>query len=385
MAVTPGAFFSNFVPELDSLKQALPPEHVAPFVSSLTEMRKAMLTSDAWRSFFIIAIGCVLLFLYARKKLNATMTVAAIALLCLVDLWTVNKRYLYDEQFVPKSEHADTFAKTQADEQILQDTALNYRVLNWATNTFNEPNNNTSYRHKNVGGYHAAKLRRYQEMIDHHISKEMDTAYQAIAAAGGMMDSVDASGFRVLNMLNTKYFILPTGEKGQTVAVENPYASGNAWFVNSVQYVGSANEEIDALNEILPTETAVVDVSSEYTYKDPWKDTMVFTDSLATVRLTAYEPNRLTYHTSSTQDGLVVFSEIFYPGWQVTIDGQQDNIERVDYILRAVEVPAGEHTIEMWFDPTSLHTTETIAYVALALLLMGVLALIGTRWMKRKN
>lgn len=140
------------------------------------------------------------------------------------------KRYLNDEQFVPKSKQTEAFVKTQADEMILQDTTLNYRVLNFIGfpgNTFNE--NNTAYWHKSVGGYHAAKLRRYQEMIDHHIMPEMQETYQAVATAGGQMDSVDASKFRVLNMLNTKYFIFPAGEQGQAVPVMNPYAYGNAW------------------------------------------------------------------------------------------------------------------------------------------------------------
>ena len=161
-------------------------------------------------------IGCVLLFLYQQRKLKASFTLAGIALLCLIDMWSVNKRYLNDEQFVPKSKQAEAFVKTQADEMILQDTTLNYRVLNFIGfpgNTFNE--NNTAYWHKSVGGYHAAKLRRYQEMIDHHIMPEMQETYQEVATAGGQMDSVDASKFRVLNMLNTKYFIFPAGSKGR--------------------------------------------------------------------------------------------------------------------------------------------------------------------------
>ncbi|KAB6295512.1 hypothetical protein, partial [Bacteroides xylanisolvens] len=262
LAVAPGAFFSGFITtqEMAALKQALPAEHLAPFVANLTEMREAIIASDAWRSFFIIMIGCLFLFLYQQRKLKASFTLAGIALLCLIDMWSINKRYLNDEQFVPKSKQTEAFVKTQTDEMILQDTTLNYRVLNFIGfpgNTFNE--NNTAYWHKSVGGYHAAKLRRYQEMIDHHIMPEMQETYQAVATAGGQMDSVDASKFRVLNMLNTKYFIFPAGEQGQAVPVVNPYAYGNAWFVDKVQYVNNANEEIDALNDILPTETAVVD------------------------------------------------------------------------------------------------------------------------------
>lgn len=314
----------------------------------------------------------MLLWLHATGKLRQSLTVAGIAVLCLADMWTVNKRYLNDGQFVPRSIQTETFSKTQTDEQILQDKSPDYRVLNFATDAFNE--NNTSYWHKNVGGYHAAKLRRYQEMIERHISPEMQAAYQAIAAAGGEMDSVDASKFRVLNMLNTKYFIFPAGQQGQTVPVLNPYANGNAWFVKNVQYVDNANQEIDALKTILPTETAVVDVR----FKEVLKGTAeAYKDSLSSIRLTSYEPNRLVYETENAGDGIAVFSEIYYPdGWQATIDGQPAELGRADYILRTMYVPAGKHTIEMRFDPTSLHVTEGIAYGALALLVIGVAVIV---------
>ena len=382
LAVAPGVFFSGFITaqEMAALQQGLPTEHLTPVITNLTEMREAIIASDAWRSFFIIIVGCFLLFLYQQKKLRATFTLAGIALLCLIDMWTVNKRYLHDEQFVPKSKQAEAFVKSRTDEIILQDTALDYRVLNFVGfpgNTFNE--NNTAYWHKSVGGYHAAKLRRYQEMIDHHIVPEMQATDQELTAAGGKMDSVDASKFRVLNMLNTKYFIFPAGQQGQTVPVENPYAYGNAWFVDNVQYVDNANEEIDALNDILPTETAIVDAK----FKEQLKGvTGGYKDSLSTIRLTSYEPNRLIYKTSSPKDGVVVFSEIYYPGWQATIDGQPADIARADYILRVMNVPGGEHTIEMWFDPQSIHITESIAYAALALLLIGVMVLL---WMERRK
>lgn len=377
-ALAPRLFFSSFVPaqEMAALQQAIPAEQLSPIIANLEEMRINLLTSDAWRSFFIIAIGTLLLLAYNAKKLKASWTVGAIALLCLVDMWSVNKRYLYDEQFVPKSNQTATFNKTQTDELILQDPSLDYRVLNFATNTFNE--NNTAYWHKSVGGYHAAKLRRYQEMIEHHISREMQDAYKEVATAGGRMDSVDASKFRVLNMLNAKYFIFPS-QGGQTVPIENPYALGNAWFVDKVDYVGNANEEIDALNSINPQQTAVVDVK----FKEALKGvTESFKDSLSSVKLTSYEPNRLVYETSSPKDGIVVFSEIYYPDWTATIDGQPADIARADYILRAMNVPGGKHTIEMRFDPKSIHVTESIAYGALALLLIGVIVLV---WQYRKK
>lgn len=376
LAVAPGSIGSGYVPAQEAQmlqnavnQQMIPANELSGILANLGEMRAELVSSDALRSFIIIGIGCSLLWLYASGKLRSSLTIAGITILCLADMWGVNKRYLNDAQFVPHSIRTETFTKTNTDELILQDTSLDYRVLNFATSTFDD--NNTSYWHKSVGGYHPAKLRRYQEMIEHHISPEMQAAYKAIATAGGEMDSVDANKFRVLNMLNTKYFIFPAGQQRQTVPILNPHAYGNAWFVNKVQYVNNANEEIDALDSIIPTETAVVDAR----FKDVLKGTTEsYKDSLSSIRLTSYAPNRLTYETNNTQDGIAVFSEIYYPdGWHVTIDGQPAELARADYILRTMYVPAGQHTIEMRFDPTSLHVTEGIAYGALALLVIGII------------
>ena len=376
LAVAPGSIGFGYVPAQEAQmlqnavnQQMIPANELSGILANLGEMRAELVSSDALRSFIIIGIGCSLLWLYASGKLRSSLTIAGITILCLADMWGVNKRYLNDAQFVPHSIRTETFTKTNTDELILQDTSLDYRVLNFATSTFDD--NNTSYWHKSVGGYHPAKLRRYQEMIEHHISPEMQAAYKAIATAGGEMDSVDANKFRVLNMLNTKYFIFPAGQQRQTVPILNPHAYGNAWFVNKVQYVNNANEEIDALDSIIPTETAVVDAR----FKDVLKGTTEsYKDSLSSIRLTSYAPNRLTYETNNAQDGIAVFSEIYYPdGWHVTIDGQPAELARADYILRTMYVPAGQHTIEMRFDPTSLHVTEGIAYGALALLVIGII------------
>ena len=376
LAVAPGSIGSGYVPAQEAQmlqnavnQQMIPANELSGILANLGEMRAELVSSDALRSFIIIGIGCSLLWLYASGKLRSSLTIAGITILCLADMWGVNKRYLNDAQFVPHSIRTETFTKTNTDELILQDTSLDYRVLNFATSTFDD--NNTSYWHKSVGGYHPAKLRRYQEMIEHHISPEMQAAYKAIATAGGEMDSVDANKFRILNMLNTKYFIFPAGQQRQTVPILNPHAYGNAWFVNKVQYVNNANEEIDALDSIIPTETAVVDAR----FKDVLKGTTEsYKDSLSSIRLTSYTPNRLTYETNNAQDGIAVFSESYYPdGWHVTIDGQPAELARADYILRTMYVPAGQHTIEMRFDPTSLHVTEGIAYGALALLVIGII------------
>lgn len=384
--VAPGALGSSFIPaqEAQMLQQAvnqqmIPANELNGILANLKEMREALVSADAGRSLGIILGGCALLWLGMSGKLRTELTVMGIAVLCLVDMWTVNKRYLNDEQFVPRSTQTTTFNKTRTDELILQDKDLDYRVLNFASNTFNE--NHTAYWHKNVGGYHPAKLRRYQEMIERHIAPQMQAAYREIAQANGRMDSVDASKFCILNMLNTKYFILPAGKQGETVPVGNPYAYGNAWFVDRVSYVDNANEEIEKTGQVVPTETAVVDKRFREVLKGA---TELKKDSLAGIRLKEYAPNRLVYETDNAQDGVAVFSEIYYPdGWQVTIDGKPAELGRADYILRALYVPAGKHTVEMRFDPPSLHITEAVAYGALALLIIGCMVLLWKA--KRKN
>ena len=288
---------SAYVPaqEMQMLQQAasqdyLPAAELPAILANLSEMRATLVQADALRSFFIIAIGVLLLLLHSAGKLRGSLTVGGIALLCLVDLWGVNKRYLNDSQFVASSVRSTSFQKTSTDEAILRDTTLDYRVLNFATSTFNE--NNTSYWHKSIGGYHAAKLRRYQELIDRHIAPEMQDLYREMARTGGDLSQADPAKFRVLNMLNTRYFIFPGGENGQTVPLQNPHASGNAWFVDDVLYVDNANAEIDALDSIHPARTAVVDRR----FRDILHGaTQMPHDSLASIRLTEYAPNRLVY------------------------------------------------------------------------------------------
>ncbi len=379
-ALMPRVFFSTYVPgmEMAMLQSALPAEHIAPLVKSLEEMRVAVFTADAWRSFIIVTTGMLLLLAYNAGKLKTNALIAAVAVLCLSDMWSVNKRYLDDEQFVPKSIEMTTRQKSPADEYILQDQSLDYRVLNLASNTFNE--NNTSYWHKSIGGYHAAKLRRYQEIIDYHINQEMNALRKDVSQAGGNMEQVSPQNFPVLNMLNTKYFIFP-GADNRTIPVENPYAFGNAWFVDKVEYVDNANEEIEGLDQVNLQETALVDTKFKKELNGVERG---YKDSLSSITLESYEPNKLTYKTRSAKDAVAVFSEIYYPGWEVTVDGKSVPHGRADYILRIMNIPAGEHTVEFTFDPKSLHMTETIAYIAFALLLLGVLAAIIFAFRKKR-
>ena len=368
-ALAPRFFFPSYVSSMEmQALQSIPADQLAPLIANLEEVRVSIFTSDAWRSFFVVSIGAVLSWLYGMGKLKSELTIGVLLLLCLVEMWNVNKRYLYDAQFVPQTVRTESFRPTETDKAILEDKTLDYRVLNLASNTFNE--NNTSYWHKSIGGYHAAKLRRYQEMIEEHISPEMSNLFKAVSEAGGDMAKVDASAFPVLNMLNTRYFIFPL-QGGKTMPIQNPYTLGNAWFVDKVQYVNNANEEIESLHKVMPAKVAVVDKKFAEQVKP-----VAVSDSLSFVKLVAYEPNDLKYEVSSEKGGVVVFSEIYYPGWQAYIDGVEAPHGRADYILRAMNVPAGKHTVEFKFDPKSLHTTETIAFVALGLLAMAVLLLL---------
>lgn len=384
-AVAPHVFFSSFVSsmEMAALQNGIPQDQLAPLLVNLEEIRVSIFTSDAWRSVVIIVVGVALLMAYVSGKINAKLTVAAIAVLCLVDMWGVNKRYLYDSQFVAKGSEMQPYLKpSETDKEILKDKSLDYRVLNLAVNTFNE--NSTAYWHKSIGGYHAAKLRRYQEIIEEHIQGEMNGIFTKLTEAGGDMSKVEADAFPVLNMLNTRYFILPL-QGGQTAPVFNPYANGNAWFVDDVKYVDNANEEIDALHDTNPLYTAIVDKKFAEQIKSPVVSDNVSSDTLRSVTLTDYQPNALKYEVDSKNGGVVVFSEIYYPGWISYIDGKEVEHGRADYILRAMNVPAGKHQIEFKFDPKSLHTTETIAYTALVILALGVIAVCFLWYRKQKR
>ncbi|MDR1743585.1 MAG: YfhO family protein [Dysgonamonadaceae bacterium] len=373
-AIAPRMFFSSFIPagEMQAL-QSLPAEHLQPVINNLTDMRVAMFTADAWRSFFIIAIGAVLIGLFLAKKLKTEYMLAGVLVLCIADMWSVNKRYLKESDFSPKSTQTRPFAKTQTDEIILQDTAKYYRVLNMATSAFND--GITPYWHKCIGGYHAAKLRRYQDLIEVYLSSEMARLQQDIIQTQGTLDSVNADEFKVLNMLNTKWIIMPT-QGNTTVPIENPYPQGNAWFVDEIRFADNADAEIDELGKINLRTQAVADKSFE-----PVLNGINVTpkDSLSNIRLESYDSNILTYKADAKKNELAVFSEIYYPdGWQITIDGKPAKMIRANYTLRAIAIPEGQHSIVFKFDPTSIKVTDTIAYIALAIMLITLLWVLWT-------
>ena len=367
-ALMPTLFFPSYVSssEMQAMSQ-IPQEQLRPLLANLSEMRRAMFTADCWRSFLVIVIGTLCLLLYRVRKLKAMPMVAILIVLCLVDLWQVNKRYLNDDMFVDKTAREQDIPKTQTDELILADKTLDYRVLNFATNTFNE--NETSFYHKSIGGYHAAKLRRYQQLIEAYIQPEMQQTMQAVATAAGDMTQVNGDSiFPVLNMLNTRYFILPL-QTGETVPVQNPYTYGNAWLVDKVRFVDTANDELDGVGQTALRHEAVADRRFERVLGPSNEQ-----DTLSRVVITAYEPNRLAYDVSSGKGGVVVFSEIYYPGWTATIDGEPAELGRVDYVLRALSVPSGNHKVELAFFPKTVVTTERAAYAAYGLLLLLIIA-----------
>ena len=380
MALMPsmmGPFVSDQERQMLSGIQGMTPDVQNMMLSSIATMRAAMVSADAWRSIIVIIIGVAMLLLYKAQKIKPLYLIVGISALCLIDLWQVDKRYLNDEMFVPKSERDTPQQATATDMEILKDKALSYRVLNFASGAFNE--NNTSYFHKSIGGYHPAKLRRYQEMIDKYIAPEMQAAMQAIGSKGGVMSEGDGRKlFPVLNMLNAKYFIVPL-QGNATTSIQNPYAQGNGWFVDKLTYVTDANAEYAEVGKIDVSHEAVADKKFEAVLGQTAAN-----DSTASVVLTKYEPNNMTYTVNSAKGGVVVFSEVYYPGWSATIDGQPAELGRVNYILRALNVKTGKHEIVLDFHPSSISITETIAYTALAVLLLAICAALFVEWKKRK-
>ena len=313
--------------------------------------RAALLTGDAWRSFLFIVAAAVLIFLYNEKKLKLVPLAAGLGVLILADMWPVDKRYFNDSNFVSPKARQAVFDKQPWEEILLQDPDPHFRIMNLTTNTFNESRSN--YWLKSVGGYHAAKLRRYQDLIDEHLSQ------------GNMP---------VIGMLNAKYLIVPD-ENNQPTPQLNPYALGNAWFVGDILVVDNANQESDALNTIDLENTAVVDRQFAGFVKDPHPG--IAPD--ASVELTYFRPKKVEYDSHSSADGTIVFSEIYYPyGWKASIDGQPVDHFRANYTLRALNVPAGDHQITFIFDPDSVRKGDTIALTCIIAMYLLILAAIAT-------
>jgi len=331
-------------------------------VEALVADRKAMLTTDAWRSFLFIAFAFSLLYAWLKYRFRTPYLVLGLGLLILTDHWSVDKRFLNFDDFEPRKK-AKAILPTEADQFILQDKDPNYRVMNLTTSTFNE--SATSYFHKSVGGYSPVKLRRYQDIIDFHFSGNIN--------------------MNVLNMLNTRYVIVRS-EQGPQVQ-RNPDALGNAWFVDSIRWVGSPDEEIVALNNIDPGRTAVID--------EVWKDKITLEavspmppDSARSIELISYEPGDLKYAVNNAQAQLAVFSEVYYKTWKAYIDGEEVPLVRVNYILRGVEVPAGAHEIVLECrDPLYNKASQVSLFgsILAGIVLAGLLGLMGYRTMRSET
>ena len=307
------------------------------FINALKEDRKEMLISDAWRSLIFILLAASAIFLYIKEKISKTNLLIFIGILTLIDLWAVDKRYVNSDDFERKSKMKEPYQLTPALSRILQDKTLNFRVLNLTVSPFNDAS--TSYFVNSIGGYHGAKMKRYQELIDFHISK---------------------NNMAVLNMLNTKYFIIPDKNTGQQIVQQNPNALGNAWFVKNFQIVSNADSEITALTNFNPATTAIVDKRFEKFIKNwEYKE-----DTTAYIKLISYAPNKLVYEYNSKHPQFVVFSEIYYPeGWNAYIDEKLTPHFRVNYVLRAMIVPAGKHKIVFKFEPWGYFVGNKIATV----------------------
>lgn len=334
---------------------------------ALVSDRQALLRMDAFRSLAFILLAAGVLWAGYLQKINLRYTVIGLALLVAADMWTIDKRYLNNGHFVSKREFENQFNMRPVDKAILQDKDPHYRVLDLTVDVFND--SRIAYYHKLVGGYSAAKLQRYQEMIEYFISPELQSFVGDLNADQSLTGAEKSlSGQKTLNMLNTKYIVIDPNES----PIENRSALGNAWIVQDYEYVNNANEEIAGLKRIDPAETAVINKQFE-----PILGERGFNyDESATIELTHYAPNHMEYKSSATDDQLALFSEVYYPqGWEVTVDGKPAEHFRANYILRAMIVPAGEHSIVFEFKPKSYYTGATISAISSSLL---ILLLIGT-------
>jgi len=367
-ALAPSLFGGGFTAnETEGLNQLLGQQNKSLgdlpfFTAAVVDIRQSLVTADAWRSLFIIVLGFGVIMLYKFGKFNAVAAGLIIAAIVFVDMFAVNKRYLNEDRFVSSDEvPATTFEKTAADAKVLTDKDKNYRVLDIPN--LQQPR--SSYFHKTVGGYHAAKLTRYNDLLDRQIMPSVSRLINDINTKH-TIDTVPP----VLNMLNSKYFLLGDTEND---VFRNEQALGNAWFVDTITYVNNADAEMKFLDNFDPSTSAVADAQ----FKDVL-GTAKPKQAGDTIYETGYEPNKLTYKYRSAQGGLAVLSEVYFPwGWKATVDGKEVKIGRVNYVLRAMQLPAGDHTIVMTYDPQEVKDTESVASISVYAILFLILAALG--------
>lgn len=433
---------------------------VANIESKITTYRQSVFTADAWRSFLLILLASALLFAFFKNKINSNILIGAIGLLVVVDLWTVDKRWvnnniakdrdgkeikddkgnpvyemwtLKEQNNMPhvanetdmkilinevtlnpkinqaiiektkelqdsKKSSGDANFQLSAEEQSYVNFAAlnlntNYRVLN--TTSRLDQDGRTSYFHKSLGGYHGAKLSRIQDVIDFHLGNQLQLARMSLN--GGTFPSIDSAlgKLSVVNMLNTKYIILAQEGGGEIldirnpkplsaapVALLNPHACGNAWFVNEIKWVKNADEEITAIGNFNPQTTAIIDERE----KDKLGGLTISQDANASVKMESYKANHITYSSESSKKGLLIFSEIYYPaGWKCLVDGNEVEIIRVNYLLRGIVLDSGKHKIEMIYEPSSYYTSKPISLVASVSVIGLVLFVLFSEWKKNKN
>ncbi len=345
-ALFPGLFY-DFSSQSD---QTYSNQGLQVLVDAWVADRKMLLRNDSLRSLVFILLTASLIYALYIKKIRTTWFYAILSLLILLDMWPVAKRYLNNDDFVSKRQRSEAFQPYQADLQIMADDDLYFRVLDLTADPFKS--SRASYFHKSIGGYHGAKLKRYQELIDYHLSQ---------------------NNMDVFNMLNTKYIILPSQDSPPT-AQRNPDALGNAWFANQIRWVSNADEEIEALNNFFPEEEAIIDVRFEKLVGDFRPQT----DTTANIVLSEYKPNQITYSYHSSRDMMVVFSDIYYEkGWNANIDGKQHPHFRVNYLLRGMIVPGGTHQILFTFEPSSYGISRKIALASSLLFVLVILGVLG--------
>ncbi|MES2417312.1 MAG: YfhO family protein [Bacteroidota bacterium] len=350
VAVVPSLFFSfktsNHPQIVQALTQALQNNATGAqkIANALVEDRMAIARADAFRSFLFIAVGFVIVWAFITKKMNTQLALCLLALAVLIDMWQVDRRYLNNKNFESKSALANYFQPRDVDNFISADKDPNFRVYDQSISTFNDAS--TSAFHKTVGGYHAAKLKRFDELIQNQLSTSVNQD--------------------VLDMLNTKYFITRDRETGTYKMQRNATALGNVWIVNNIQFVKNADQEMKAINSFDPKQTAVVDLQ----YKNLLDTTHLGADPTAFIKMEKYHPDHIEYSYSAPRDIIAVFSEIYYDkGWNMYVDGEQKPYFRADYVLRAAQLKAGNHKVEFKFEPKSYYMGEKISLAGSILLL----------------
>ena len=335
-------------------------------IQNMKQARIGLLKSDAVRSFFFILLGSGSLWLYATNRVSKKYILPGLAVLVLVDLWAVDKRYLNNDDFVPPRQLDQQFEKSKADEFILQDDDPYFRVFSIYQNPFTEVR--TSYFHKSIGGYHGAKLRIYQDVIDYYLQNNWRTLNGHFKNKGTVPQAREMlADMPVLNMLNTKYVIYDPGQQ----PIKNPYRYGNGWFVDEVRTVPSPRQELSALKDADLKNTAVVGEDRAGDWASYNNDT-----SGGQINLTEYAPDQLTYQVDAPSRKLAVFSEIYYPaGWNAYVDGEEVPLKRVNYLLRGVMIPEGEHEVTFRFEPSSVKTANILAIAG------GVLIVLFALWL----